>query len=808
MATGPVKIQDTIRFGEDFELNLQTYKLSRSGRVLRLERIPTEILLFLIEQRGQLVTREQIVEKVWGKGVFLDTDNGINGAIRKIRQVLNDDAEQPHFIQTITGRGYRFIASVAEVDREAADARPATTQRESAEGLPGARPSSQAALEAPNSRSSRRALSLVFLMIAFAAGAFLWYWQAHWRRTAGAQGGMASIAATSKLTDRDTVVLSDFVNKTGDPIFDETLKQALSMELTQSPFLSVASDLQIAEILRRMGRSRRDVLSREVAAEVCLRIGGKAILAGTISVLGTHYVLGLEALRCSNGETLAAGQEETANKEGVLKALGQVASQVRVKLGESLPSLEKYDFPVNATTNSLEALKAFSMGLIAERNAGVTASIPFYQDAIQLDHNFALAYAVLGRAYEDYGEDSKAMSNYARAYQLKNRLSEREKYFLTTLYNETVTGDLEKAKHAGELWMATYPRDGYAREKLATVYADLGAMQEAYDQAREALRLSPESGVNVFNMVEVAISFNRLDEAARVLQTAESQGLDGEEIHESSYQLAFQRSDIAEMERQVGWAIGKPGIEEYLLTVHSETEAYFGRMRKARELEDQGTESAKRYQATEIAANDQIIAALREVEVGNASLSGQHVRSALSLAPTRNIKLQAALALARSGRSNSARALLKQVESSNPGNTLVKFYWAPAIKASLRIQAGEAKSAISELGVVVPYELSQAATVNASLYMYPTYIRGQAYMATHNGNAASAEFRKVLEHRGVVQNGLLGALSRLQLARAEVMMGDIAGARQQYQDFLSLWKDADNDIPILKQAKSEFAKLQ
>ncbi len=267
VATGPVKIHDTIRFGEDFELNLQTYKLSRSGRVLRLERIPTEILLFLIEQRGQLATREQIVEKVWGKGVFLDTDNSINGAIRKIRQVLNDDAEQPHFIQTITGRGYRFIASVAEVDREAADARPAITQRQSAEGLQGARPSSQAAREAPNLRSSRRALSLVFLMIAFAAGAFLWYWQAHWRRTAGAQGGMASIAATSKLTNRDTVVLSDFVNKTGDPIFDETLNQALSMELTQSPFLSVASDLQIAEILRRMGRSRRDVLSREVAAE-------------------------------------------------------------------------------------------------------------------------------------------------------------------------------------------------------------------------------------------------------------------------------------------------------------------------------------------------------------------------------------------------------------------------------------------------------------------------------------------------------------------------------------------------------------
>jgi tetratricopeptide (TPR) repeat protein len=244
------------------------------------------------------------------------------------------------------------------------------------------------------------------------------------------------------------------VNKTGDPIFDETMKQALSMQLTQSPFLTVASDLQVQEVLRRMGRSPTKPITRGLAVEICQRIGGKAILAGTISTLGGHYILGLEALGCSNGEILAVSQAETENKEGVLKTVSQVASGIRSKLGESLPSLERYDFPVNATTNSLEALKAFSMGLSAERTAGVAASIPFYQHAIQLDHNFALAYTVLGRAYEDYAEDEKAMRNYERAYRLRNRLSEREKYFLATLYNETVTGDLEKAKQAGELWAA------------------------------------------------------------------------------------------------------------------------------------------------------------------------------------------------------------------------------------------------------------------------------------------------------------------------------------------------------------------
>jgi len=789
-----------------FEMNFVRRELLKGGTHVKIQKQPFEILCMLLERPGKVVSREELRERLWPEHTFVEYEDSLNTAVRKLRVALSDSSDLPRYVETVAHQGYRFIAPVVEVDRESAGAPLVRGLKESRERLRSTRP--QVAIETPSSQSNRRVLILASLLIAFAAASLLPYWRAHSRRSGAARRSPDTVAATSRLTDKDTVVLSDFANKTDDPVFDETLKQGLLMELTQSPFLTVASDLQVDEILRRMGRTPRDLLTRELASEACLRMGGKAILAGSISAFGTHYILGLEALGCSNGETLAVGQAEAENKEGVLKALGRVASLVRVKVGESLPSLEKYDFPVNATTNSLEALKAFSMGLKAERNAGVTASIPFYQHAIRLDHKFALAYAVLGRAYEDFGEDSKAMHNFDRAFQLKNRLSEREKYFLTTLYNETVTGDLEKAKEAGELWTATYPRDGYAREKLATVYADLGAMQEAYDQARQALQLNPESGVNVFNMVEAAISFNRLDEAVRVLQTAESQGLDGEEIHESSYQLAFQRSDTAEMERQVRWGIGKPGVEEYLLTLHLQTQAYLGRMRTARELSDQVTEWAKRGKATEIAANVQIMAALQEAEVGHASLAGQHVRSALSLAPTRNIKLQAALALARSGHANSARALLKELETRNPANTLVKFYWGPAIKASLDIQAGMPEAAVSQLGIVVPYELSQADTVNASLYMYPTYIRGQAYMATHNGSAASAEFRKVLEHRGVVQNGLLGALSRLQLARAEVMMGDIVGARQQYQDFFSLWKDADNDIPILRQARAERAKLQ
>ena len=781
-----------------FEVNVASRELFKGGTRLKVQQQPFEILCMLLQRPGEVVSREELRERLWPENTFVEYEDSLNTAVRKLRAALSDSSELPRYIETVARQGYRFIAPVQYPNLQST-----SIPSGSAESSPTPRHSSAGSLVPWKMWSSpRRSISLGLLLIVLAATGFLWK---HWRRSLVVREGSATVGTIPKVAGKDFIILSDFVNKTGDPIFDETLKQALSMQLMQSRFLSVLSDLQVAEVMRRMGRSPTEVLTPELAAEVCQRTGGKAVLEGMISTLGSHYILGLEALDCSNGETLAVTQTEVETKENVLQAVSLVASQVRGKLGESLPSLKKYDFPVNATTNSLEALKAFSMGLAAERNAGVTASIPFYQHAIQLDHNFALAYAVLGRAYEDYGEDGNAMRHYDRAYQLRRRLSERERYLVATLYNETVTGDLEQARKTGELWTATYPTDSYAREKLATVYADLGAMQEAYSQAKEALQLNPGSGVNVFNMVEAALDIDQLDEATRVISAANSRGLAGEEIHESSYEIAFQRGDTAEMERQVDWAMGKSGIEEYLLVLDSQTDAYFGGIHAARDLSHRARESAMRNEAREFAANDEVMCALLEVEVGNTALAGQHIRSALSLAPTRNIKVQAALALARSSHADSARALLRELEANNPANTLIKYYWVPAIKASISIQGGNPRAAISQLTIVAPYELSQPATLNASLYMYPAYIRGEAYLAVHEGRAAAAEFRKVLEHHGVVQNGLLGALSRLQLARAEAMSGDLAEARQEYRDFLSLWKDADGDVPLLERAKSEYA---
>ena len=778
MGQEPARIPESLKFGDDFELDFRSHELRRGRRLLKLERIPTELLFFLVEHRGQLVSRELIVERIWGKGVFLDTDNSINGAIRKIRQILNDDPEQPRFVQTVMGRGYRFIAPVVEQLIAESQSR------------------SQVVIEETPAPVARPMWTWVILGTAILLVAIGLYTVRIWSR-----------AAVSKLTEKDTIVLADFVNTTGDPVFEDALKQALSVVLTQSPFLNVASDVQVSEMLRRMGRTPNDRLTREVAREVCTRMGGKAILVGSISSLGSHYVVGLQALGCASGDMLATGQAEAANKESVLKAMDGVASQVRAKIGESLSSLEKYAFPLDTTTKSLEALKAFSMGQRALRESGEVEAIPFFRQAIQLDPDFALAYTTLGRAYEDVGEDSEAVEDFTKAYDLRSRLSERERYYITTLYSETVTGDMKRAKEAGELWTQAYPRDGAAREKLGTVYGELGEDEKANMQFQEALRLDPESTINVFNSVMIAAALNHLDEAQRTLETAQARGLDGSVIHETIYPLAFLRGDRAEMERQVAWAAGKGDAEYVLFSQHSDTEAYYGRLRKARELSRRAVESATRHETKETAAICEIAAAFREIQTGNVSLAGQGVHAALSLAPSRDVKLLAALVLARTGDIALARALAKELEKKNLSNTLIRLYWLPTLKASLELHAGNPQAALSLLQIAAPYELSQTSNVSNVSNMYPAYVRGQAHLLAHNGSAAAAEFKKLLAHRGILQNSILGALSLLQLARAEVMMGDMDGARKQYGAFFSLWKDADLDIPILKQAKAEYANL-
>ena len=803
----PAGTPNCFKFGEDFELNVRAYELRSAGTPLKLKPIPMELLLLLVERRGELVTRRQIVERIWGAGVALDTDNSINGAISKIRQVLRDDSEQPRFVQTVPSRGYRFIAPVeANGPEDELAANGEMKQEEPALSPAQVTPAMQEMQEltetggedlGTQSTQSWRRHGWKIAIGALAIGAAVWL---------GSPGRSRS-RQTQQLTDKDTIVIADFANNTEDPIFDETLKQALSVQVTQSPFLNVASDLKINEILRRMGRAPDTRLTSEVAREVCLRMGGKAVLEGAISRLGSQYVVSVEALGCASGDMLGAAQVEAPNKESVLKALDGAASQVRGKVGESVASLEKYDFPMDTTTKSLEALKAFSLGSKALREQGEGEAIPFFRQAVRIDPEFALAYATLGRAYEDVGEDQEAGVDFGKAYNLRDRLSERERYYVTTVYHEIVTGDMAQAEETGELWVRTYPRDGIAREKLGTIYGELGQNEKADQQFEEALRLDPESTINIFNAVMIATVLGRMEEANRILRAGQARGLDGAPIHQSAYSLAFLRNDRKEMEGQVGWGAGKANTEEQLLSQHSDTAAYYGRLREARETSKRAIEAGTRDQATETAAQCEVIVALREVEVGEASSAASAVRQALALSPTRNVKELAALALARSGNTAEAQALIHELEMAYPSNTLIRFFWVPTAKAALELGDDDAATAVGELQKTTPYELGQGSNLSNISNMYPVYVRGQAYLSAGRWREAAGEFKKIVDNPGIVQNNILGALARLQLGRAEAAMGDVVSARKHYGEFLALWKEADADVPVLKSARTEYARL-
>jgi len=609
------------------------------------------------------------------------------------------------------------------------------------------------------------------------------------------------------LTVKDTIVLADFVNSTGDPVFDDALKQALAVQLGQSPFLNILSDRKVGETLRLMGRPSNDRITRDVAGELCVRTGSKAILLGSISNLGGQYVVGIDAVGCSSGDTLAKEQEEAATKQEVLKALSKAAASLRGKLGESLSSIQKFDVPIEATTTSLEALKAFSMGITTGRTKGDAAAIPFMKRALELDPNFAAAYAGLGVEYSNLGQASLSAENIKKAYALRDRVSEHEKYRIADLYYGIVTGELEQDIQVCELWANSYPQDLTPPGNLGVIYSELGQHEKAVTKTQEALRLEPNAVVDYVNLAQNYLALNRLDDARKAIAQAQQRKLDGDTLHWAIYQLAFLKGDAAEMERQVAWAAGKPGDEDLLLSFQSDTEAYYGRLVKARDFSRRAVDSAQRNDSKESAALWQVNAALREAEFGNTAAAKQGVGAALALAPGRDVKLFGALTLARIGETTGAKAIVEELEKNYPSDTMLKVYWLPTFKAAMELNTGNSTQAVMFLEAAAPYELGMPPQLQLGT-MYPVYIRGQAQLVAHNGAAAAIEFQKFLDHRGVALNFPLGALAHLGLARAYALQGDTAKARAAYQDFLTLWKDADPDIPILIAAKAEYAKLK
>jgi eukaryotic-like serine/threonine-protein kinase len=633
------------------------------------------------------------------------------------------------------------------------------------------------------------------LVAALIAGGL--YWHSH--------SGTSATKATP-LTEKDTVVLADFINSTGEPVFDGTLKQALAVDLEQSPFLNILSDRKVGETLKLMGRAPTEHVNADVAKELCLRTGSKAVLSGSISNLGSQYIVGLDAVACNSGDNLAKEQAEAPSKEGVLKALDSAATAIRARLGESLASVQKFDVPVEATTPSLEALKAYSMGITTSRTKGDSEAIPFMKRAIELDPNFAMAYVGIAVEYSNLGRATLAADNARKAYDLRDHVSDREKYRISAFYFQYVTGEVEKTTEAYELWAKTYPRDAVPHGNLGVVYSALGQYDKAIAETEVQQRLEPTI-ISYGNQAQNYIDVNRLKDARQTLQEAQQKNFDGLNLRSDLYSLAFLSGDAAEMERQVAWAAGRPSEEDQLLNIHADTQAFYGRMERERDLSRRAVDSAVRADAKEAGALWLVYQALREAELGNVDAARQAVTRGLALAPGRDVKVLAALALARIGETAQSRTILEALEKSDPTDTYLKVYWFPVIEGSMAMAQAAPDRAIVALEPSLPYELGNPPPSTASSPMYPAYIRGLAYLGQKNGPAAAAEFQKFLDHTGVVQNFLLGSLAHLQLARAYAVSGDTARAKAAYQDFFTLWKDADPDIPILKEAKAEFAKL-
>ncbi len=827
--------QKLLRFGV-FQLNVETDELFKSDIPIKLPPQPLRLLALLAGRAGQVVTRAEIQEQIWGEETYVDFDHGVNKCINQIRTALGDSSENPVYVETLPRHGYRFVAPVVTKTVPAPQSvviEPDSGQRSrppvlSASGTAAATAVAEAAVsdvlplpeettaatldakaagpasEVASAQELRYRFALAWIglavlvvVTAVAVGGAL-YWRARTHKA-------------PVLTDKDTIVLADLDNKTGDPVFNDTLKQGLDIQLEQSPFLALISPGKVSQTLKLMGRSADTALTPEVAREVCQRTGSKAMLTGAIAALGSQYVIGLRAIDCNTGDVLAEAQDQAPGKEAVLKTLDTTAVNLRSKLGESLSSVEKYATPLEeATTPSLEALQAYSEGETTMASKGDSAALPFFKRAVELDPNFATAYAAMANVYSNLSEMGRAAENARKAYELRGKATERERFAIEADYYMLVTGELEKAAQVLELQQQSYPRDQMACINLSAVYSLLGNWEKAVEQAREGMRLEPTDGLSYENLGAEYTSLNRLDEAEAVYKEAQKRQLESESLLLNQYQLAFLQKDSVRMAQMVSAAMGKPGAEDLLLAAQADTEGWYGRLKNASQSTRRAMESARRNDAKEIAATYQAAAALREVESGYPTQARAEADAALKLAPNRDVQAMAALAVARSGDTASAEKLAAELDRAFPLGTLVQEYWLPTIRAAAALEHRDPSRAIELLQASNLIELGQPTQV--TVYLCPVYLRGEAYLMLGDGNAAAAEFQKFIDRYGLVGNFPWGALARLGLGRAYALEAKTDSAARDkalaaYRNFLTLWKDADPDIPVYKQAQAEYAKL-
>jgi len=775
-------IKHLYEFGP-FRVDPDQRLLLRDDHPVPLQPKAFDTLLVLLQHPGEVVLKDDLMKSLWPDS-FVEESN-LSQNIFVLRKALGDKGGDQRYIVTLPGRGYRFDAEVREVTVGGQE--PASEVRPSSEPTSEGRAPAQArdVAVSPMSISKRwrwvSALTVILLVIGIIVA--------------------VRVRSHAALNEADMVLVPDFVNTTGDAVFDGTLKQALTVEIGQSPYVNVLSDRKIGQTLKLMGRPAGQPVTIDAAREICQRTGTKALVAGTISSLGRHYVIGLEATTCQAGDSLAREKGEANSKEEVLKTLSAACSRLRTKLGESLRSVQRFSVPIEVTTSSLEALKSYSLGVEVRREKGDEPSIPFLKAAIELDPNFPMAYAELAARYANLQQPSLALEYATKAYQLRDRVSQREKLRITTVYFHAA-GEREKSTQAYEEWIGYYPHDYFPHASLCVNYAAAGQYEKALGECQTTLRLAPDAVVAYLNLGIIYLNLGRLQDAKATFDAALAKGLDSLTLRYGIYSLAFLQGDTAEMEKQIAWAAGKPGAESVLLSAQSDTEAYYGRLGKARTLSRQAAESASRLDSKEAVAEAEMNTAQREADLGNNVLARQGVAAALGLSTGRDVKLAAALTLARIGDAARARALLAEAEKSNATETVLRSYWRPTINAAAEISKNNASAALKYLEDASSEEMGQKQR------LYPAYLRGQAYLLEHNSGAAVGEFQKLLSHRGIVLNSLPGALANMQLARGYAIAGDNAKAKDAYQNFFALWKDADANLPLLMQARADYAKLQ
>jgi DNA-binding winged helix-turn-helix (wHTH) protein/tetratricopeptide (TPR) repeat protein len=788
---------ERVRFGT-FELNVRTGELvsigtesvePESAKVLLREQ-PFRILRILVERQGQMVTRQEIRQILWPNDTFVDYERSINVAMAILRKALADDADHPKYIETLARRGYRLIVPVEW--QESTAETPRLESLQTSTPLPANRNSGLIGTRIFRYRVLEILAIVALVLILVTAGAL--FWRHH--------SGIA-------LSSTDTLVLADVTNQTSDGALDEGLNFALLVALEQSPYLNLLGGDKLHETARRLGLSEdtkiTPLVTPQVALQVCRKTNSRAVVSASIKDIGNRFRIELSAIDCQSGKTLEQKVHEAERRDDIVRTLGLSASQLRASLDESKDSLRRFNQPLDqATSASPEALQFLTLGYEKQLSGDIPGALAYYARAIEKDQNFALAYAAEGSGNEWLNKDAAAVAGYSAAFELRNRLTIPSRFRVETAYYGTARKEWDKACRVGQEWVQAFPRDVIARINFSFCLANLGRHDEQLVQAREAARLLP-SAPTLIRLLVAALSAQRIDEARETYDEAISRGVDSPGLHRYHAQLAFLQNDKSGMQKEWAWASQDPIRGRFVLYRESEAEGFYGRSRKAHRLVQMDVDSSMKAGLLSDAAGFESSDALRDAETGNLRQSQASVRDALRKSQDRNALMLAALTFARAGNTKQSQELVEKLNQLFPNDFTIQTFSLPTTRAAIKLDENDPAAAVEILRPVTPYDL----VINDNFAcVSPAYLRGLAYLQLKQGDLAAAEFRKVLDHSGVVQGFVTGALSILQLARAQVLMHDEEAARKSYEDFLALWKNADPDLPIYKQAKAEYAVLR